>query len=357
MQSEAGKEGRRRGLFLVLESVSGMAAVMLDAQGRLEHANARACDVLGCASPDGLAARWSEAVVPLLELPPRSAFGTRPHVCTLRMASMVPPLQLVLELRALDEDAGSGYFVLLKNSLALDQFDRELILASERRGWSHQREALTHDLKGMLNSMQISLELLSEPDAEPVDAASTEGRRRRRLETMKEDLLRMDRALRLLPGAESCAEPPVTQFDVRDLIKDIFASLRQLVRRNNVELQMHLPEEPLALRGRRSWIRLAIFNLILDRLGAMRAGGRLALDAVAINGSVEMKLCDDASAPSQIMLDPAYHAPLSGRLGSQMNGALVDLQVARAIVEAHDGEMHLVVGADGATQFTLRLPR
>jgi len=26
-------------------------------------------------------------------------------------------------------------------------------------------------------------------------------------------------------------------------------------------------------------------------------------------------------------------------------------------VEAHDGEMHLAVGANGATQFTLRLPR
>jgi signal transduction histidine kinase len=350
MKRETGIAGPRHGLFHVLQSVSGAAAVMLDAQGRLEHANASACAVLGCASPQQLAARWAE-ILPLLELPPPSATGA--HLCTLPWS----PAQLVIELHALDDDAGSGHFALLKNPLALDQFDRELILASERRGWTHQREALTHDLKGILNSMQISLELLSDPDAAPVDAGSAEGRRRRRVAAMKEDLLRMDRALRLLPGAEGYADPPVTQFDVREVIKETVASLRQLVRRNNVELQLNLPDEPLALRGRRNWIRLALFNVIVHRLGAMRAGGRLALDVHANGESLEVTLRDDAADLRDGMIDPAWRTPLSGRLGAQMNGAALDLQVARAIVEAHGGSMRATAGADRALQFSLRLPR
>ena len=355
MKRETGIEGRRHGLFHVLQSVSGAAAVMLDAQGRLEHANASACAVLGCVSPQELAARWDQ-ILPLLELPPHSASAPA-HLCTVPLFSAPQPAQLVAELHALDEDAGSGYFALLKNPLALDQFDRELILASERRGWSHQREALTHDLKGILNSMQISLELLSDPDAAPVDAGSAEGRRRRRVAAIKEDLLRMDRALRLLPGAEGYADPPVTQFDVRDVIKEIVATLRQLVRRNNVELQLNLPDEPLALRGRRNWIRLALFNVIVHRLGAMRAGGRLALDVHANGESLEVTLRDDAADLRDGMIDPACRIPLSGRLGSQMNGPALDLQVARAVVEAHGGSMRATAGADRALQFTLRLPR
>jgi signal transduction histidine kinase len=353
---ETGEEGRRRSLFLVLESLSGRAAVMLDAQGNLEHGNQGACDLLDCASPDRLRARWSE-IAPLLDLPSRNASAARARVCKVRIVSAAQPRQLTIELHALDSEAGFGYFALLKDPLALDQFDRELILASERRGWNHQREALTHDLKGILNSMQISLELLSEPDAGPVDAASMEGRRRRRVAVLKEDLLRMDRALRLLPGAEGPADPPVTQFDLRDLIREIFASLRHLVRRNNVELQLHLPDQPLAVPGRRSWIRLALFNLAVHRLSAMRAGGSLALEAVATGESVEITLRNDVSDLRHGMNDPDLHAPLTGRFGSEMNGAAVDLQVARAVVEAHGGEMHAAAAAEGGSQFTLRLPR
>jgi len=349
MEPEAAGQAGRQTLFLTLDALLGTAALLLDTQGRLEHANLKARVLLEAADSASPQARW-DAVKSQIAFPDGAAGAAR--FSRLRLAGQAGARALIAEVHALGEAAGGGYLTLLKDPLALDRFDRELILASERRGWTHQREALMHDLKGILNSMQISLELLSEPDGESADAPE---RRRRRLAAVKDDLSRMDRALRALPGAEGGADPPATQFDVGELVREIFASLRQMIRRHHVELDLEVPQTALALEGRRSWLRLALFNVAVHRLGAMRAGGRLTVAAVAAPEAIEITFGNDVADLRAGMIDPAFRAPLAGRFGAQPND--LDLQVARLIVEAHGGEMQVATRAGGGTGFTLQLPR
>src|SRR6185295_11329105 len=350
---QTGEDGKGRlSLFLALESSSGMAALLLDAQGVVEYANQKALMLLDCASADAIKVKWRE-IAPFFDLPPRQTFPSKPYLCKAEIPSSTGLRRLHLELHALDEGAGFGHFAVLKDPAVLDQLERELLLASERRGWAIQREGLLHDLKGILNSMQISLELLTDADAEPVDASSTEGRRRRRVAVMKEDLMRMDRALRLLPGAEGPEQPAVTDFDIRDLLKEIFASLRQLVRRNNVELKLDLPEVPMLARGRRAWIKLALFNVAVHRLNAMRAGGLLTVEVASTDQTVVVTMRNDVPDRNRGLIREGY--PLLHR--GQSDGGGNDLQVAHFILESHGGAVEITTnGADG-TAFVLRLPR
>ena len=49
---------QRRGLFMALESLAGTAAILLDADGNLEHANPQVCDLLDCSGEGMLRDRW-----------------------------------------------------------------------------------------------------------------------------------------------------------------------------------------------------------------------------------------------------------------------------------------------------------
>jgi signal transduction histidine kinase len=350
MRTQTGGD-HRRGLFLALESLAGTAALLLDAQGELEYGNRQACDLLGCAGEDLLKAQW-KAIAPLFGLPPHKPVSSKPHLGNAEIPTPAGSRLLSLELHALGEDAGRGHFAVLKDRGVLSDLERELFLASERRGWTYQCETLMHDLKGILNSMQISLELLSNADTESSDASPEEAHRQRRIAILKEDLLRMNRALRVLPAADGDAEPAMAEFDVREVIKEIFTTLRHLVRRNNVELKLELPAMPSSVRGRRPWIKQALFNVAVHRLNAMRAGGRLSVEAAMTDQGMVVKLCSDAPDMHEAMIGESYRLLCP----AQKSGA-TELQVARSIFESQGGAMEIKSGGVDSTVLVVRLPR
>ncbi len=262
---------------------------------------------------------------------------------------------VLLEVHALAQDAGAGHFVLLRDKGTLDALERELLLASEQRAWTYQRETLMHDLKGILNAMQISLELISDPDPAAVLSAADE-RKQRRIASLKQDLLRVDRALKLLPGAEGHADPPVAQIDLCEQIREVFTALRQLVRRNHVSLTLDLPESPVLANARRAWSRQALFNVAVHRLNAMRAGGPLTVQAETTDQGAEIRFHDGVPDGR----DEFSEASRRLHAAARNNAATSDLRVARAIVESSGGTLD--IGEPGAsattagTMIILRLP-
>ena len=340
----------RRGLFLALESLAGTAALLLDEAGAAEYGNAKALALLGSKDADALRARWAD-VAPLFSLALQRPFVPTPRFYTADAPHFAGSRRrLTLELHALDEDVGGGYLALLKDSDMLDALERELVFASERRGWIHLRESLVHDLKGILNSMQISLELIGDPDPQAPRNTAEQERRSRRLASLKDGLTRMDRALRQLPGAEGNAEPPVSDFDANDLVKDVLAGLRQLVRRNNVELKLDLQETPIQVTGRRPWIKQALFNVTVHRLNAMRAGGSLGVEVITADHAVVIKLHDNVVALPGNVVEGQERPVFAGR-----SQHITGMQVARAIIEAHGGSLEVDSDTTG-TEVLLRLP-
>jgi signal transduction histidine kinase len=352
MPLESGDD-RRRGLFLALESLAGTPALLLDAQGNLEHANRKACDLMDCTGEAMLREMWP-AIGPLFGVPPRTEpASSRPLLCSADIKLPAGSRLLSLELHPLERNAGHGHFAILRDRNALDHLERELLLASERRGWHYQHATLMHDLKGILNSMQISLELLSNTDTDVGEVSPEEARKLRRITILKEDLKRMNHALRAIPGASDNEDPAVTEFDARDVLKEILASLRQLVRRNSVELKFEQAQSALPVRGRRPWIKQALFNIAVHRLNAMRAGGTLAVEATLSEEGVVVNLRNDAPDMREGLIDESRRLFGPGRSGP----GPTDLQVARAILESQGGALQVSSRIVDGTLFVVRLPR
>ena len=325
---------QRRAWFGTLSELAGVPALMLDGGGRLQHASRSAFELFECVDESALAAQWP-AIAALFGDPVASGSAVVPVGNGSR--------QIGLELRTLDANAGGGFFALLKDRGRFDALERELLLASECRAWTYESAVLLHDLKGILNSMQISLELMSDPDVEGTQLTTEEAKRQRRIVTLKDDLSRLNQGLRALPGNDRDGDPPLEEFDARDLLKEVLATLRLLARRNNVEVRLESPDAPLPVRARRTWIRQALLNVAVHRLNAMRAGGKLSVVAAACNGTHS----DTAGLSVRFRNDvpdlgdaPAGELDRSFCAGRRSPGN-TDLVVARAVFESAGGSMEI----------------
>lgn len=336
--SSTGNE--RKAWFRALSDLAGVPTLLLDGAGRLEHANSLAHELFECADEDVLAAKWA-SVSALFGVPAASGTATVPIGDGSR--------RIGLELRALDGDAGGGSFALLKDRGRFHPLERELLLASECRAWTHESAVLLHDLKGILNSMQISLELMSDPDAEVKQLSAEEARRERRIVMLKDDLSRLNQGLRALPGSNRESDPPTEEFDARELVKEVLGTLRLLARRNNVEVKLESPDVPLPIRARRTWIRQALLNVATHRLNAMRAGGRLSVIAAARRSSdgdvpgMCVRIGNDAPDLRSASAEELDRSFCPGR----RNPGNTDLVVARAVFESAGGSLEVLVDEAG----------
>ncbi len=341
---------QRRALFSALQSFAGSPALLLDAEGRFEDGNQAARDFFECASESDLDLAWT-AAFSSFDWPVAQAGAGEPQSRSASVSVNGHPRSVGLQLHALDREAGGGWFVLLKDCGVLNNLERELLLASECRGWVHRSALLVHDLRGIMNSMQISLELLSDPDAAAVPSPE-ESRRQRRIASLKEDLERMNAALRALPGSEREPEPATEQFDAHELVRDVLNTVRLLARRNSVQVRIELPGTPVLLSGRREWVRQGLLNIALHRLNAMRAGGQLRVAVTTAEG--ELKITLENNVP-----DLHGGATRGERVFNAGRGvsADADLLVARAICETAGGSLQIGAAASGGSIVEMTLPR
>jgi hypothetical protein len=207
--------------------------------------------------------------------------------------------------------------------------------------------------------MQISLELLSDPDAEVSQLSADEARREKRIAALKEDLSRINQELRALPGSDRAGDPPIEEFDAREVLKEILGVLRLLARRNNVEVRLDTPNAPLPVRARRAWLRQALLNVASHRLNAMRAGGRLSVVAAAhsaqSSGAAGLRVCFGNDEPD-LRDSPPGDLDRSFCAGRR-NAANTDLIVARAVFESAGGAMDIRGDVDGrGSVVEMRIP-
>jgi signal transduction histidine kinase len=119
-----------------------------------------------------------------------------------------------------------------------------------------------------------------------------------------------------------------------------------------VELKIDLPDGSVPARGRRRWIRQALFNIAVHRLNAMRAGGLLVISARATDSGMVVHLQDDVAELRGPLMEESRRYAYGGRL----NGGASELLVARAIIEAHHGTLDVDTGSTGGTVFLVCLP-
>lgn len=226
---------------------------------------------------------------------------------------------------------------------------------SERRMDASRRQLVawvSHDLRTPLAGLRAMAEALQ-------DGIATDTRRYHRqifsevtrLSTMVDDLFELSRiqsgTLSLSPG----------RIEASDLVSDTIASMEPVARARGVWLTGEA-DGPVPVYADPRELSRALANLVTNAIRHTPEGGRVRVAATVDAGEVLISVSDGCGGIPEADLarvfDLAWRAT-TARTPDADGGAGLGLTIVRGIVEAHNGQVHVVNAGDGCS-FEVRLP-
>jgi signal transduction histidine kinase len=337
--------------FGALSRLMNIGVLVIDQNAGLDFANPQAIELLGHGSEAELKRRWRE-IKAQLGLDPEKFRGARPQRLTAELEiEKKESRSLRLEIYTLEEEACTGYLVLLKDRRTADALETDLLLASQMRSLPHLYRVLAHDLKAPLNAMQLTVELLSDPQGALADPAR-EAKRQRYLAVLKEELTRLDRILQTMLGRNEPIGSVARTFDFREIVQETVALLTPQARRQRVGLDTQVPEEPVRVTGYRDRLKQAFLNVVINGLEAMPAGGSLAIKLLREEETTSVLCQDTGPGIPEGLLDEIYRMYFT----TKKTGSGIGLYVARLVAESHGGEILVESKPGQGTCVTLTVP-
>lgn len=209
-------------------------------------------------------------------------------------------------------------------------------------------EALTAALIHRFNNVLMGIQ----PHVEVIKRASKDNERVLGSATQIETALRrakvvMSEVGRLARPATIEAEPvPVgAWFDMLRKELQPFAT-------NPVDLTFDAGQG-LIVSGDRDQLSRVIANLVTNAVEAMPNGGNVSVTARAVDEGVELEIADSGAGIAPEMLDRVFEPLFTTR----RNSAGLGLTIARQIVEAHGGTVHVSSTSGEGTKVTFVLSR
>jgi len=343
---EARRESLRRGLQVgALARVLQVGVVVVGPDLEADYVSARALELAGCADEEAFRAAWRRIVPELrgaLTTGPSGPGGRR----TLRIEP-TPGRAVQAELHAL-ADSAEDLLVILSDPRAIEALEVEARLARQLEGLGRVYRMLAHELRAPLSAMMINLDMLHETLA--ADGAA-DGTTRRHVEVLREELQRLNRSLTGILTQTVPMSPP-ERFDLTGSLADLMALLAPQARKQGVEVDTRLPDEPLPMRGYPDRLRQALLNVAVNALEAMPHGGRLTVEARRDGKRARVALRDTGPGIAPEALPRLYDAEFSTKNG----GSGIGLHVARALVELHGGEIEVASALGRGTDVEVIVP-
>jgi signal transduction histidine kinase len=223
---------------------------------------------------------------------------------------------------------------------------QEALLRAEKMAAAGRLTAsIAHEINNPLQSVQNCLHLAGHEDLAPE-------KRKEYFDLAKNELERlMKTSQRMLdfyrPGAVK-----MEQVDVLELLQHVLSLTSQQLNQRHIEVKADLPESLPLIFAVSSQIQQIFFNLILNSLDAMPAGGGLRIHARALQDGVEITFQDTGPGIPENHRNDIFEPFFSTKEG----GTGLGLTVSYNIITAHGGTLDLINGPEPGACFRIFLP-
>jgi PAS domain S-box-containing protein len=213
---------------------------------------------------------------------------------------------------------------------------------------------LAHELRNPLTPMTFAVELMrSNAMADETLALARDivARQTGQLTRLVDDLLDVSRITR---GKVTLS---LSVFDVRDIVAQAVETVQPLSTSRGQELLIHVPDEPLPIRGDRARVIQILSNLLNNAAKYTGDGGRIALDARRDDAHVTVQVRDSGSGIPPHMLGRVFDMFTQVEAPGHGPGLGIGLALVKQLVEMHGGSVQ--AHSDGlghGSEFVLRLP-
>ena len=341
--------------FEALAKMLNFSVLLLDRDTNLKFASANAHTLFESADHEEFKRGWRDCYG-RLKLPDLLSLekNSKPLRHRTELRTVKSTRLLRIEVYPLRHGDCECYVLLLKELQILNDLEQQLMLASHHNLQRYVTSALVHDLNAPVNTMRITLELVertvsSAAVGAPSDFVTKWGRYKG---IFREELAKLKAQVADIPNLLSSAKSvtPVV-FDIRGVIEDVARFVKHETTSKQIRRDLVLPDYPLTIHGRRIDLRLALLNLACGLVEATKQGGCLHVHAFSTEGFAEIVLRADQGQVTQQDLDD-YE-----QLAFVPKGSGGGLFIARLIVEAHGGEVHVdSLGGSHSASIRVMLP-
>jgi len=177
-------------------------------------------------------------------------------------------------------------------------------------------------------------------------------KRREYFDLARNELERLMKTMQRMLDFYRPGSAKVEQVDILELLQHVLSLTSQQLGQRHIDIQTDLPESLPAVYAVSSQIQQIFFNLILNALDAMPAGGSLEIRARERNQGVEITFQDSGPGIAEEKRNNIFEPFFSTKEG----GTGLGLTVSYNIVTAHGGILDLVNGNKPGACFRLFLP-
>ncbi len=140
--------------------------------------------------------------------------------------------------------------------------------------------------------------------------------------------------------------------DLGHLVEETVSLVRPQADEQGVDVDFQKSGGDALVSGDSERLKSCMFNIAINALQSMPAGGRLAARVKRSDGSVEVSISDTGVGISEESLGKIFEPYFS----TKQAGFGLGLAVTKKIIEEHRGSVEVSSRLDQGTTFTLRLP-
>jgi signal transduction histidine kinase len=325
--------------------------IVIGDDGSPDFATRKACELFGASDLDELRERWPHNTELLAALKAAPANGDAAVEVNVPVRSERGATAVHCQVFAISEEDCAGHLVIAQSGDRVAKVERSLRQAARHRGLASLYRDLAHDLKGSLNAMAVTVELIGRA-ANTGALAPPHG-----VGTIRDQIARLDRTISALLDRSVVDGVARQRLDLRVLVDAIVEIVRGRCRAQRVELIVDVPDTAIEIDGWPDQLHAALLNLVVNALDAMPDGGRIRISAVSdsSSGMAHLVVCDTGPgvAPAdRALIWRLYHT-------TKEEGSGIGLHVVRSVARAHGGTAELLPSegcAPYTTCFRLSLP-
>lgn len=234
----------------------------------------------------------------------------------------------------------------------LHQTQQELAQAARVRALGELATGIAHEVSQPLSAMIANARM----GLRRLDASCPAEELRTVLKDVVADGKRAADVITRVRGLVKQAPMRSVSLDVNDVVDDVIALSRPLLRDRQVRLEIERVPNLPPITGDRIQLQQVLLNLVInatDAMGAVHAQSRvLAIRTLGHDGHVSVLVHD--SGPG--LTEASVRRIFTPFFTTKPDGMGVGLSISRSIVEAHGGQLNLKSNSDDGATFELELP-
>jgi len=234
---------------------------------------------------------------------------------------------------------------------ALQAAENRLVQAAKLAAVGEMAAGIAHELNNPLTTVTGFSELL-------LDDMPANSNNRTELEMVLREARRASEVVRRLLDFSRQGERTRTSADLNEIIEDVIALTRHLIRTNGVTLEISLSNDLPWISADRNQMKQVILNLIHNALQAMPEGGKLGIltQAQIRQGRnwVVLQVIDNGIGISSEDKEKIFEPFFTTKSGQ--GGTGLGLSVSYGIITDHGGTIEVESEAGKGSTFSILLP-